>query len=267
MADALSLNVHVGGVAAQTPTIQNFSLHELANAQRQHDVWSKVIYALESGDETTLPKMNVPLSQFLLTPEKVLCRCWTLGKRDPVTQLVIPESHVPVVLSLLHDTALAGHKGKERTLSAARMSYYCPTMRVDIDEYIDKCVQCTQHKGSVPKPAPILEYPPPERPRDVVAMDVLQLSVRSRQDSKYVLVMVDHFSRYVVLAPLQDKSTKVVAHMLVAHLFCPNSAPRVLLSDNGTEFRNSVMEEICKQFNIKQTFTVTYHPTSNGLVE
>ncbi len=39
-------------------------------------------------------------------------------------QLVIPESQVAVVLSLLHDTALAGHKGKERTLSAARMSYY-----------------------------------------------------------------------------------------------------------------------------------------------
>lgn len=267
VADALSRNVHVGGVVEQTPTIQNFSLHELANAQRQHDVWSKVIYALESGDETTLPKTHVPFSQFSLTKEKVLCRCWTSGKRDPVTQLVIPESHVPVVLSLLHDTAIAGHKGKDRTLSAARMNYYWPTMRVDIDEYINKCVQCAQHKGSVPKPAPILEYPPPERPWDVVAIDVLQLSVRSRQGSKYVLVMVDHFSRYVVLAPLYDKSAKAVAHALVTNLFCPYSAPRVLLSDNGTEFRNNVLEEICKQFGIKQTFTVAYHPASNGLVE
>ena len=267
VADALSRNVQVGGVVAQTSTIQNFSLYELANAQRQHDVWSKVIYALESGDETMLPKMHVPLSQFFLTPEKVLSRCWTMGKRDPVTQLVIPESHVKVVLALLHDTAIAGHKGKERTLSAARMSYYWPTMRADIDEYIDQCVQCAQHKGCVPKPAPILEYPPPERPWEVVAMDVLQLSVRSRQGSKYVLVMVDHFSRFVVLAPLQDKSAKQVAHALVTHLFCPYSTPRVLLSDNGTEFRNSVMEEICNQFNIKQTFTVTYHPASNGLVE
>ncbi len=32
------------------------------------------------------------------------------------------------------------------------------------------------------------------------------------------------------------------------------------------KFRNSVMEEICEQFNIKQTFTMTY-PASNGLVE
>ena len=68
-----------------------------------------------------------------------------MGKRDPVTQLVIPESHVPAVMSLLHDTAIAGHKGKERTLSAARMSYCWPTMKADIDKYIDQCVQCAQH--------------------------------------------------------------------------------------------------------------------------
>ncbi len=41
----------------------------------------------------------------------------------------------------------------------------------------------------------------------------------------------------------------------------------MLLSDNGEDFRNGLLEEICKHFNIKQTFTVTYHPLSNGLVE
>ncbi len=54
---------------------------------------------------------------------------------------------------------------------------------------------------------------------------------------------------------------------LITHLFCPNSTPRVLLSDNGAEFRNQVLTEICNQFGIKQWFTVSYHPASNGLVE
>ncbi len=45
------------------------------------------------------------------------------------------------------------------------------------------------------------------------------------------------------------------------------SAPRVLLSDNGAEFRNKVLAEICSQFGIRQTFTMAYHPASNGLVE
>lgn len=118
----------------------------------------------------------------------------------------------------------------------------------------------------VPKPAPILQYPPPAGPWDVVAIDLLQLPA-SNQGSRYLLVCVDHFSRFVILAPLPNKTAEAVAHALVSKLFCPYSTPRVLLSDNGAEFRNALLEEICRQFNIKQTFTVTYHPSSNGLVE
>ncbi len=39
------------------------------------------------------------------------------------------------------------------------------------------------------------------------------------------------------------------------------------MSDNGAEFRNAVVYEICSQFEIKQTFTEAYNPASNGLVE
>ncbi len=56
-------------------------------------------------------------------------------------------------------------------------------------------------------------------------------------------------------------------HALVSKLICEFSAPRVLLSDNGAEFRNRLLQEICNQFGINHTFTVTDHPASNGLVK
>ncbi len=51
VADALSRNVCVGAVAVALP-IPNFSMKDLCSAQREHPLWGKVIYALESGDET-----------------------------------------------------------------------------------------------------------------------------------------------------------------------------------------------------------------------
>ncbi len=75
------------------------------------------------------------------------------------------------------------------------------------------------------------------------------------------------FSRYVVLAPIKYKTAQNVAHALVSKLICEYSAPRVLLSDNGAEFTNRLLQEICNQFGINHTFTVAYHPASNGLVE
>ncbi len=139
-------------------------------------------------------------------------------------------------------------------------------MRIDIDAYVSRCVKCAQIKRAVPRLAPILQYPPPDRPWDVVSIDLLQFPA-SHQGSRYLLVCVDHLSRYVVLAPLKDKSAKSVAHALVIHLFCAYTAPRVLLNDKGVEYRNQLLEEVSKQFGVKHCFTVSYHPASNGLVE
>ncbi len=78
---------------------------------------------------------------------------------------------------------------------------------------------------------------------------------------------VYHLTRFVVLEPLKDKTATVVAHALLTHLFCPFSASRVTLSDNGADFRNAVVCEICSQYGIKQTFTEAYHPALNGMLE
>ncbi len=64
VADSLSRNVPVGSVAEMPSQIENFTLQDLAAAQRQHGIWSKVVFALESGDETSLPQLPVSFSHF-----------------------------------------------------------------------------------------------------------------------------------------------------------------------------------------------------------
>ncbi len=96
VADALSRNVAAGVVVAATPT-PNFSLLDLWSAQREHHVWKKVIYALESGDESQLPELPIPLSHFFLSHDGVLCRYWK-QKPVPTEQLVIPDKLIPVAM-------------------------------------------------------------------------------------------------------------------------------------------------------------------------
>ncbi len=229
VADALSRNIPVAVVTQ----IFNFSISELRTAQRQDNLWSNAIDALESGDDSTLHHLHVPFSFFTLQDD-VLFRTVTISK-DEVTQLVIPAGLMGTVLQLLHDTPQAGHLGRDRTLAAARAKYYWPTMRIDIEKHISQCISCAQTRGTT-KTAPILEYSLPTGPFDVVGIDLLQLP-RSIPD--YVLVCVDHFSRFVVLAPLRNKSATTVAHVIVSHLICPCTTPRVLLSDNDTDFKES----------------------------
>ncbi len=182
VADALSRNV--GAVAAETSPVENFSLLELRTAQREHDVWKGVIYALESGDETALPALAVLFSQLSLSPDGVVTRFWP-SKRHPVEQYVIPDAFVPTVLQLAHDAIGAGHPGRERTLSSLRTKYYWPTMKIDVDRHVNRCVKCAQYKGVSSGPAPILQYPPPGRPFDTVSIDVLQLPLVTKGANIY----------------------------------------------------------------------------------
>ncbi len=129
----------------------------------------------------------------------------------------------------------------------AHKRYYWPTMSLDTTNNVVQCFSCAQTKG-ITHTALMLEYPTLADPFDTVAMDLLQLP-HSHQGF-YVLVCVDHFSRFVNLVPLPNKSAVVVAHALVSHLLCPFTTPSILLSDNGSEFKNEVLNTICQYYRI-----------------
>ncbi len=57
----------------------------------------------------------------------------------------------------------------------------------------------------------MLQYLLPESPWDIVSIDLLQLP-QSQYSSRYLLVCVAHLTRYVVLAPLKEKTATQVAH-------------------------------------------------------
>ncbi len=128
VADSLSRNIPVSSVAKMPSQIENFTQQDLAAAQCQHDVWRKVIFALESGDETSLPPLPVSFAQFFLFPDRILCRYWP-RKKEPVAQFVVPECYVPAVLNLLHDMVVAGHPGRYIITSSCVILSLTPELR------------------------------------------------------------------------------------------------------------------------------------------
>ncbi len=203
-------------------------------------------------------------------PDNILVRRTVLqGKDEPkreITQVVSPASLVDCTLYLIRDSPEAGHPGKERCLNQSRLSYYWPRMRLDIHEHIHVCQPCADHNPVPLRKAPILSYLVPSAPWGAVAIDISKLP-RTEDGKEYLLVIMDNLSRFCILVPLPDKSAKTVARAIVDELICKFTSPKSFLSDNGGEFSNTVLEEMCKFFNIKECNMTPYHPASNGLAE
>ena len=100
-----------------------------------------------------------------------------------------------------------------------------------------------------------------------VAMDLLDMSVTTAWGNRYVLVMVDCFSRWTEACPLPDKTAQSVADAFFNQVVCRFGMPIVIHSDQGREFENKIMQELCILCGSHKTRTTPYHPESDGLVE
>ena len=100
-----------------------------------------------------------------------------------------------------------------------------------------------------------------------VAMDLLDTSVTTTRGNRYVLVMVDCFSRWTEACPLPDKTSHSVGDAFFNQVVCRFGMPSVIHSDQGREFENKIMQELCILCGSHKTRTTPYHPESDGMVE
>ena len=94
---------------------------------------------------------------------------------------------------------------------------------------------------------------------DLVDMQRLR-TIYKGKTYKYVPSILDVFSRYHWLVPLQTKKSSHVARELV-RIYREHGAPRVIQHDQGREFEGAVAA-LCKKLAIKVVKGRPYHPQS-----
>ncbi|KAJ9561471.1 hypothetical protein OSB04_006631 [Centaurea solstitialis] len=95
------------------------------------------------------------------------------------------------------------------------------------------------------------------------------ISVQILNGKKYILVLVDEFSRFTWVEFIGKKSqvTLILINLLKRSQVLYGLQVRVLRSDNGTEFKNSVIEEYPTSVGITHNFSAPRTPQKNGVVE
>ncbi|KAG5870678.1 hypothetical protein JTB14_023894 [Gonioctena quinquepunctata] len=143
-------------------------------------------------------------------------------------KLVFPKNKRKDILLKCHDDPQAGHPGVFKTFKRVSEHFYWPKMKADISSHVKRC------------PLP-----------------------RSNRGFKFILVIVDNFSKFSLVIPLRNSTAKLVCTAVEDHLFFMFGPPKLLLSDNGSQFRSKEFKNLRANYAVKQIFTANYHAQAN----
>ena len=178
--------------------------------------------------------------------------------------LVIPKSWKFTILVEAHDKL--GHQGNNCMYHLIKHQYYWKGMNKDIRKYIANCILCRQDKAKVQQyPLQMTEIP--DRPFDKLTIDLVTDCETSTSGNKHILTIIDHLTGWPEAFPIPDKSADTIVTTLINHYLPVHMCPRYILSDNGMEFKNNLMDQVLQQLGIDRIFSAPYYPQSNGKLE
>jgi len=185
-----------------------------------------------------------------------------------VKQLLLPRLLKSEFLDSVH-TGLAGHIGMTKTSTHLMRRAYWYQCRRDIIIYIKRCPKCsTYHKGRIPPRqgnlVPLLTGAPVERWG--WACDLARPFLMSTKGHVYILTASCVFSKYIILVLLRDKKAITVANAIYERVFLKYGAGEIL-TDNGGEFRNKLLGELCRLMGVSRSFPTAYHARCNAVCE
>lgn len=167
---------------------------------------------------------------------------------------------------ILQNAHLFGHFGADAIVKAVHSNgLHWPNIKEQAVELVKSCKECQKYniaqKGYNPL-RPIRSY----IPGDHWAIDLAGPLTTSTRGNNYLLVMVDLCTRFCILRPIQDKQSQTIVSNLI-QVFCDFGLPRILQSDNGTEFVNDLMKRFKRAAGFDHRLVSPYHPRANGVAE
>ena len=182
-------------------------------------------------------------------------------------RVVLPPRMKVRIMKLFHENSISGHLGQKKTVHRIQERFFWNDMRSDVREFVRSCPKCQVRKPKSPKSHGKLELFPSKYPFDTVCIDILGPLPETKQFNKYVLVMIDRFTRWPELVALQDTLSITVADAFFDNIICRHSVPRRVLSDRGTNFLSKLFVRLNERLGTKKIFTSSYHPQTDGSAE
>ena len=98
-------------------------------------------------------------------------------------------------------------------------------------------------------------------------IDITGPLVASKNGYRYILGIVDVFSRFLMLIPIRNITSQAIIDILTSRWIPLFGVPDILVSDGAYNLNSSILHDLLDEFGIFKVSTSPYHPQSNGIIE
>ena len=245
---------------------------ELRKAQLEDENLKPIIDWLEKKemleDKEKAKKIEVMATQMEMIHD-CLYHVWfpqrTKKSNQTILQIVVPAKWIDKIINENHESKFSGHCGFKKTYEKIKKKYYWLNQYTSVKKWIKTCHECQMRKPGIGKFG-YLQVSKVSRPMERINMDLLELP-KTEDEYKYVLVIVDQFTKWIEAFPIKSKSKEEIAEIFIKNIICRFGLPEEIVSDGGGEFNNNLMIEVCRILEVKKRITTPYNPKANGAVE
>lgn len=166
---------------------------------------------------------------------------------------------------IIDDSHILGHFGFRSTYDRLKENFYWKHMSADIKNIIDRCQICLrfESRGKMEHNAKAI---PITNINDRIGIDLIFGLPESTKGHIGIMVITEYLSKYPEAYPIKSKSSEEIAKNLLNYIskFGP---PKTILTDQGKEFTNQIIEKLYNINGIEHRITSSYNPRCNGLTE
>jgi transposase InsO family protein len=159
-----------------------------------------------------------------------------------------------------------GHWGAKRTHHMVGLQFWWSNMKEDVATVLRTCVECSRIKASFSSPPAQLQPLTIEGLFYRWSVDLCGPFPISKRGNRYVMVMIDSFSKQVEVEALPDKTAATTAYAFVKNVLCRYGACAEVVTDQGAEFLEEFHHALSTAL-IDHRTTSANHPSANGLAE
>lgn len=103
----------------------------------------------------------------------------------------------------------------------------------------------------------------PEEPWATVCTDFVGPLPRTKHGNSMLLVFFDRFSKWIELVPLRKATAESVVKSFRERILARFGTPKVLITDNGSQFSSRILQKYLQEIGVRQQFTAPYCPQEN----